>query len=457
MPEKQEKQPEQETQQPEPEAKVEEEQPKEEAKKEEEAAPAAEPPKEMRAVVLTAFGGLKSVKTQKKPEPSPQEGEILVSVSHCGLNFQDLMARQGAIDAPPKTPFILGSECAGEVVQVGAGVENFQVGQRVVCLPEFRAWAELVCVPARLAFALPDDVTNEEAAALAMNALAAYMLLFQVAGLSEGQSVLLHSAGGGIGLAIAQLARTKENVTLIGVASKSKHEAIKDHFDHLLERGCDYVSEVRKISPDGVDLVLDCLCLEDCNRGYSLLKPMGKYVLYGSSNVVTGETKSFFSVARSWWQVDKVSPIKLFDENKTIAGFNLRHLLRTPAGAERARAAMEKVMELWKNKVIKPIIDSSWALEDVPEAMQVMHDRKNIGKLILNPALEPKPRPATPAKKGSKEEKSKKKDKEEKKDEKKEEKPAENGDSSDKKEEEEEKKEPEAKQEDEKAAEKADS
>lgn len=106
------------------------------------------------------------------------------------------MARQGAIDAPPKTPFILGSECAGEVVQLGAGVENFAVGQRVICLPEFRAWAELVSVPARLAFALPDDMSCEEAAALAMNGLAAHMLLFDVAALSEGQSVLIHSAGG---------------------------------------------------------------------------------------------------------------------------------------------------------------------------------------------------------------------------------------------------------------------
>lgn len=69
--------------------------------------------------------------------------------------------------------------------------------------------------------------------------------------------------------------------------------------DHLLERGNDYSSEIRKITPDGVDIVLDCLCGEECNRGYSLLKPMGKYILYGSSNVVTGETKSFFSAARS--------------------------------------------------------------------------------------------------------------------------------------------------------------
>lgn len=108
------------------------------------------------------------------------------------------MVRQGAIDAPPKTPFILGSECAGEVVSVGAGVEGFSPGQLVVCLPEFRAWAELVAVPANLAFPLPADLSCQDAAALALNALAAYMLLFEVAGLAEGHTVLLHSAGGGL-------------------------------------------------------------------------------------------------------------------------------------------------------------------------------------------------------------------------------------------------------------------
>lgn len=104
------------------------------------------------------------------------------------------------------------------------------------------------------------------------------------------------------GQAVVQLARTVPDVTVFGVCSKSKHEALKAAncpIDHLLERSNDYSSEVRKVVPDGLDIVLDCLCGEECNRGYSLLKPMGRYILFGSSNVVTGETKSFFSAARS--------------------------------------------------------------------------------------------------------------------------------------------------------------
>lgn len=370
-------------------------------------------PKDMRAIVLNGFGGLKSVKVLRKPEPALGEGEVLIRVKACGLNFQDLMARQGAIDSPPKTPFIMGSECSGDVEQVGEGVENFKVGDRVVALPDHKAWAELVAVPATSVFALPPGMSYLDAAAITMNYTVAYILLFELGSLSPGKSLLLHSAGGGVGQAVVQLAKTVKDVTIFGVCSKSKHEALKQAgtIDHLLERGTDYSNEVRKTSPEGVDIVLDCLCGEECNKGYSLLKPMGKYILYGSSNVVTGETKSFFSAARSWWQVDKVSPIKLFDENKTLSGLNLRHLMYQHGGHAFVRRAVNQVYTLWSEGKIKPVVDSTWALEDVPEAMQKMHDRKNIGKIVLDPSMEPKPKPATPAKGKAKDKKITQEDK----------------------------------------------
>ncbi|KAG6800657.1 synaptic vesicle membrane protein VAT-1 homolog-like [Apis laboriosa] len=374
-------------------------------------------PKDMRAIVLNGFGGLKSVKALRKPEPTLSEGEVLIRVKACGLNFQDLMARQGAIDSPPKTPFIMGSECAGDIEQVGEGVENFKVGDRVVALPDHKAWAELVAVPATSVFALPAGMSYLDAAAITMNYTVAYILLFELANLTPGKNLLLHSAGGGVGQAVVQLAKTVKDVTIFGVCSKSKHEALKatGTIDHILERGADYSNEVRKISPEGVDIVLDCLCGEECNKGYALLKPMGKYILYGSSNVVTGETKSFFSAARSWWQVDKVSPIKLFDENKTLSGLNLRHLMYQHGSHAFVRRAVERVFALWNEGKIKPVVDSTWALEDVPEAMQKMHDRKNIGKIVLDPSLEPKPKPATPAKGKTKDKKAASQESQEKK------------------------------------------
>ncbi|KAL1497566.1 hypothetical protein ABEB36_008504 [Hypothenemus hampei] len=336
------------------------------------------------------------------------------------------MVRQGAIDSPPKCPFILGFECAGEIEQIGEQVKDFQVGDRVVALPEYQAWAELVAVSTKYVFKLPKGLSYTDAAALAINYTLAYILLFEIGTLSEGKSILVHSVGGGVGQAVVQLAKTVPDVTIIGVCSKGKHESLKAEnspIDHLLEKGCDYVNEVKKSLPDGVDIVLDCLGGEECNKGYNILKPMGKYILYGTANVVTGETKGFFSTARCWWQVDKVSPLKLFDENKTLAGFNLRHLLYHQNGAAYINKIILKVFQLYQDGKVKPQLDSVWALEDVADAMQKMHDRKNIGKLVLDPSMEPKPKPATPAKKDKKKQSSteEKKENDETKEEKKDE------------------------------------
>ncbi|MCJ8737371.1 hypothetical protein PDJAM_G00023140, partial [Pangasius djambal] len=347
--------------------------------------------KEMRAVLLSGFGGLNKLKVTKKSMPEPQEGEVKIRVKACGLNFLDLMVRQGNIDNPPKTPLVPGFECSGIVEAVGENTKGFEIGDRVMAFTNYNAWAEVVCTLQDWVYKIPDEMTFPEAAAFAMNFVAAYMMLFEVANLREGMSVLVHSAGGGVGQAVAQLCATVPNVTVFGTASPFKHEAIRHSVTHLFDRNLDYVAEVRKISPEGVDIVLDCLCGENTGKGLSLLKPLGTYILYGSSNMVTGETKSFFTFAKSWWQVEKVNPIKLYEENKVMAGFSLLSLLFKQGGCSRVKAAVNKLLSLYSEKKIKPLVDSLWALEEVKEAMQRIHDRGNIGKLILDVEKSPTP------------------------------------------------------------------
>ncbi|XP_003737543.1 synaptic vesicle membrane protein VAT-1 homolog-like [Galendromus occidentalis] len=358
-----------------------------------------EPPvKEMRAVVLTGFGGLKSVKIQQKPQPTPAEDEVLIRVRATGLNFPDLMARQGALDNLPKAPFIMGFELAGEVEAVGEKVEGFTVGQRVCALSDMKAWAELTAVPAKHCYPLPDGISYQDAAAVLVNYTVAHSLLFDVANIRKGQTVLILSIGGGVGQALAQLCKTVKDVTVIGIASKAKHEQLNDVCHHLLERESYTVTQVKKVAEHGVDVVLDCSCGEDVSRGYSLLKPMGRYVLYGTSFFVSGETKNLFSFAKSWWQVDRINPIKLYDDNKSISGFNMRHLLFQQGQHAYIAEKVATVFDLFKSSKISPVVDSTWAFEDIAEAMQKMHDRKNVGKLLLDPAKEPKPRPVEPEK-----------------------------------------------------------
>ncbi|CAL4066439.1 unnamed protein product, partial [Meganyctiphanes norvegica] len=200
------------------------------------------------------------------------------------------------------------------------------------------------------------------------------------------------------------------------------------YFSHIIQWrptnkiGYKMSTTLHRLCPDGVDVVLDCLGGDECNKAYYLLKPCGRYILFGSSSIVTGETKSIFSVAKSWWQVDKVSPLKLYDDNRGIIGFNFRRLLHHQAGgAERVRTVVERVYRLWQEGVVRAHIDSTHALEDVAEAMAKMHERRNIGKLILDLSMEPEPpKPSTPAK--AKKDQAKEKETEKKEDDKKDEK-----------------------------------
>ncbi|OWA50608.1 Synaptic vesicle membrane protein VAT-1-like protein-like [Hypsibius exemplaris] len=347
---------------------------------------------EVKVIALNSFGGLRSVKVENRPEPSMEKGQVLIRVKATGVNFLDLMSRQGILDNSPKLPAVMGFELAGDVEAfvTGAGVQSdFKPGDRVIAFTDYNAWAELVCVSTDHIFKMPAHMSYEEGASM-LSYVTAYLLLFNLGGLQKGQSLLVHSAGGSVGLAVSQLVRTVENVKLIGTASQHKHEHIKHGFDHLYDHSEDYVQEIKKIAPEGVNLVLDCLSGDDTNRGVSLLKPMGKYLLYGSANIVAGETKSFFSLAKSWWQLEKISPFKLCDENKLIGGLNLRQFMFKQNGAKEVHAIMDRLFGLYEKKKIKPVIDSTFAMEDVTDAMKRLHDRKNIGKLLLCPSQVPR-------------------------------------------------------------------
>ncbi|XP_032813653.2 synaptic vesicle membrane protein VAT-1 homolog-like [Petromyzon marinus] len=345
----------------------------------------------VRAVILSGFGGPSKLGVSRQTAACPGPGELRILVKACGVGFLDVLVRQGNVDPQPRTPLVPGYECAGVVDALGEGVRDFEVGHRVAAVVNLGAWAEVTVARADHVFRLRDSMSFVEGAALPISYLAAHLMLFDMGGLREGMSVLVHSAGGGVGLAVAQLCASVPRVTLLGTASLAKHDVIRDSFTHVIDRTGDYVQDVKRVCPGGVDIVLDCLCGENTAKGLALLKPMGTYILYGSSNVVTGETKSFFSFAKSWWQVEKVSPVRLYEENKRMGGFQLLPLLFSAEGPARARRAMSEITTLYDSGAVRPRVDSVWALEEVKEAMQKLLDRSNIGRVVLDTEKSPSP------------------------------------------------------------------
>src|SRR6185369_1353871 len=161
----------------------------------------------MRQIVTTANGSIDVLKIEQRPDPQPQAGEVLISVKAAGLNFADILARQGLYPDAPKKPCVMGYEVSGVVEALGAGVDPALLGKAVVALTRFGGQSELVTVESSQIFLKPDSLTFEQGAAIPVNYLTAYALIAVMGCLQPGESVLIHNAGGGVGLAALEVAR----------------------------------------------------------------------------------------------------------------------------------------------------------------------------------------------------------------------------------------------------------
>uniref|UniRef100_G1SKL7 Synaptic vesicle membrane protein VAT-1 homolog n=1 Tax=Oryctolagus cuniculus TaxID=9986 RepID=G1SKL7_RABIT len=291
---------------------------------------------------------------------------------------QPPVASEGEAAAPPPPLRSLGLTGFG-------GYDK--TGDRVMVLNRSGMWQEEVTVPSAQTFLMPEAMTFEEAAALLVNYITAYMVLFDFGNLRPGHSVLVHMAAGGVGMAAVQLCRTVENVTVFGTASASKHKALQENgVTHAIDyHTADYVDEIKKISPRGVDIVMDPLGGSDTAKGYNLLKPMGKVITYGMANLLTGPKRNLMALARTWWNQFSVTALQLLQANRAVCGFHLGYL---EGEVELVSGVVARLLALYNQGRIKPHIDSVWPFEKVADAMKQMQEKKNVGKVLLVPGPE---------------------------------------------------------------------
>jgi NADPH:quinone reductase-like Zn-dependent oxidoreductase len=339
----------------------------------------------MRAIWITKTGGPEVLEVRETPDPEVHEGEVRIRVRAAGLNFAEVMARQGLYPDAPKPPCIVGYEAAGVVDAAGPGVDTFPVGSRVIALSRFGAHADTLVVPAAQVVPMPDRMTFEEGAAIPVNYITAYHMLFRVGGLRSGEKVLVHMAAGGVGIAALQLCRTIENVTTFGTASSAKHDAIRaEGCDHPIDyRSSDYAEEIRKLtSGKGVDIVLDALGGKDWKKGFDLLRPAGRLIAFGFANMASGEKRSLLHVARQAISVPLFTPLSLMDKNRSISGVNIGHLWDE---LDMLREETDALMRLYEKGQIRPHVSHTFPFDRAAEAHRIIQERKNIGKVVLVP------------------------------------------------------------------------
>jgi len=339
----------------------------------------------VRAIWQTGTGGTDVLAVRETADPQPGAGQVRIRVEASGLNFAEVMARQGLYPDAPKPPCVLGYEVAGVVDALGPDVSSPPVGTRVLALTRFGGHADVVCVPAEQAIAIPDVLEFTAAAAIPVNYITAYHMLFRVANLQPRERVLIHMAAGGVGIAALQLCRTVEGVVTFGTASAGKHDVLRaEGCAHPIDyRSTDYAARVRELTNgEGVDIVLDALGGGDWRTGMRLLRPVGRLVAFGFANLAQGEKRSLFRLVRHGLQVPRYTPLTLMNRNLSISGVNIGHLWRQ---ADLLRSELAAVLDLWQRGLVRPRVDEVFPFDEAGAAHRRITERRNIGKVVLVP------------------------------------------------------------------------
>ena len=336
----------------------------------------------MKQIVIAKYGDTDVLKIQEIKDPKPLPGEVLIKVKAIGVNFADIMARKGLYPDAPKPPCVVGYEVSGIIEAAGQGVESSMVGKSVLALTRFNGYSEKVCVSAQNVFTIPESLDFERAAAIPVNYLTAYLLLCVMGGLKKEESVLIHNAGGGVGLAALDIALHLEAATY-GTSSAKKHAFLKERgLNHPIDyRNQDFLSTIMHLTDGkGVELIIDPIGGKNWKKNYRALRATGRLGLFGISTVTDSKMGRPFKFAKLLTQMPWYNPLRLMNANKSVFGVNIGHMWHE---RDKIGGWMQDILNGVEEGWVRPHVDRTFPFDQAGEAHAYIEARKNIGKIVL--------------------------------------------------------------------------
>jgi len=336
----------------------------------------------MKKVIYTKNGGPDSIEIVEEDRVSLEIGEVRIRVHRAGINFADLMMRQGLYGGSPDFPFTPGYEISGEIVEIGEGVSNLTPKQRVMAMPGFGGYSEEIVINQNRVVPLPDEISYDQAAAIPVTYGTAFHMLVHLGGINKGDVILIHHAAGGVGTAAAQICHKYGASMIIGTASQAKKDFVESLGMHFVDRDKeDFVEVCKKMTGGkGVHQAIDPVAGKHLMRSYKALRNGGKLHCFGASSAIPKQKRSIIAAMRMWFNTPRFNPIKMMNSNKSVFGVHMGRM--DDEGLFKNHLMALEKMAL--SGEIVPIIDSVWRFEQVADAQRHMHDRKNRGKIILD-------------------------------------------------------------------------
>ena len=326
----------------------------------------------MRTISIPAFGGPEQLQLMEMPQPRPAAGEVLVKLAYAGINFIDVYMRSGQYvrsqTYQTPLPMTIGMEGAGTVAELGAGVTDFQIGDRVAYCIVRGSYAEYATVPAARLVKVPQDVPLNIATALMLQGCTAHYLSHAAFPLAAGKSCLVHAAAGGVGQLLTQLAKLRGAMVLATAGNTEKAAIAKAcGADHVIGyRDTDFREAVMKLTGgQGVDVVYDAVGKDTIHQSIRSLKKRGLCINYGGASGL----------------VTSVEPLELAEAGSVF--FTRPHLADYIATAEELRARTADLFAHYSAGRLKVAIDREFPLAHAADAHRYLEGRNSKGKLLL--------------------------------------------------------------------------
>ncbi len=338
-------------------------------------------------IIVTHYGGPDALRVLEEECPEPKHGEVRVRVLAAGVSLPDVMAREGVHPETPRVPFTPGWDLVGVVDRLGDGVAGVEPGQTVAALPIHGAYAEFVSLPQQELVPVPSGLDAAEAVCLVLNYITAYQMLHRSAQVRPGMRVLIHGAAGGVGTALLQLGRGA-GLEMYGTCSSRGAPAVTDLGGIPIDyRGQDFVKEIRRLTGDGVDVVLDPIGGAHLWHSRKALRPGGRVVGYGLISSIRGEglasgrpgrrqrfrgTATFALYIVGGW---------LLPGRKRVVPYSIQTLKRLRPAL--FRQDLITLFGLLQQQKIKPLIAQRFPLAEARQAHELLGKGGVTGKIVL--------------------------------------------------------------------------
>ncbi len=340
-------------------------------------------------VVIHAAGSYDKLRVEEEPVPRLQGDEVLVEVEAAGVNYADVLVRMGLYQSAkdfvgwPITP---GFEVAGRVVEVGPDVDDLEVGREVCAVSRFGGYTSRLVTRRPYVFDKPASTSFAEAAGLPTVFITAWYALFELAHPRAGSTVLVHSAAGGVGGSLVQLAKLAGCEVVGVVGGTHKVETARNHgADHVIDKSTqDLWAEAERLAPQGYDVILDANGVATLADSYAHLRRAGKLVIYGFHTMMPkkGGKPDWLKLIWGWLRTPRFNPLDMTNEGKSVLAFNLSYLFdRLDLLAE----AVDDLQRWLADGSITPAPVTTYPLAEVGRAHADIESGRTVGKLILVP------------------------------------------------------------------------